>query len=46
MCVTDLKWYHIKDNWVVPSKESQIQRVETIVNTEYIEYELKLTINI
>lgn len=46
MCVTDLKWYHIKSNWVEPSKESQIQRVSTTINTEYINYYLGLTINI
>ena len=46
MCVTDLKWYHIKSNWVEPSKESQIQRVSTTINTVYINYYLGLTINI
>lgn len=37
-CYTDLKWYHIKDNWVKPSATS----VTTEMSTDYTEYDVEL----
>ena len=43
MCVTDLEWYHIKENWVV--RDGSVD-VSNLTSTEYKVYSAELKFNI